>query len=94
MNTNSLQFFIQKRRERKENEPKQFGKKSQLRQCENIEMEMDIADECDLEIMEILRQSSNNSDDDYQRDNERETRKRNSARFFEMNFGIEYENEW
>jgi hypothetical protein len=86
MNSNNLQFFLQKRRERKENEPKQFGRKSQLRQCENMEFEIEFIDECDLEIMEILKQSPNDSYDDYQRDYERESRKRNSARLFEMDF--------
>lgn len=54
--------------ERKHKTPNQSGRSSPLKKCEKIEEEeLEILDECDLEILDILSQPIDDENDDYKR---------------------------
>ena len=59
--TSNYTYFVQKAIQRKKSQPSR--RQSPLKECEDIVVEMEIADECDLEIFLLLNKLPTSIDD-------------------------------
>lgn len=67
--SNYHQQCISRLHDRKQKTPKQSGRTSPLKQCEKIvQEELEILDECDLEILDILKNNNDPSENDFSND--------------------------